>query len=207
MSVQAVSGGVTTTSSTAVPSTGAITMGKDDFLKILMAQLKNQDPLKPQDPSQFVTELSQLSSVESLKNIESALSELKSITSTSNTGQWVSAIGDYMQVSSASISAGDRVSLTPNGAYDAVTLTLKGTADGSIKTVTFNSGDTPAYTNDGATDYSIVGATAVKGGVSSACDFSVYRVIRGVQTGDAGTLLVAGDSATYSPSNVKLIFK
>jgi flagellar basal-body rod modification protein FlgD len=207
MTVQAINSGVATTSSTTAPSTGAITMGKDDFLKILMAQLKNQDPLKPQDPSQFVTELSQLSSVESLKNIETALAELKSATATSNTGQWVSAIGDYMQVSSTSISAGDRVSVTPSGAYDALTLTLKGRTDGSIKTVTFNSGDTPVYTNDGTTDYFIMGATAVKGGVSSACDFSVYRVIRGVQTSDAGTLLVAGDSATYSPSNIKLIFK
>jgi flagellar hook assembly protein FlgD len=207
MSVQAVSNSTTTMSSTTASSTGTIGMGKDDFLKILLAQLKNQDPLKPQDPSQFVTQLSQLSSVESLKNIEKVLSELKSATTTSNAGQWVSAIGGYMEVSSRSISPGDKVSLSPSGAYDALTLTLKSKIDGSIKTVTFNPSDTPVYTEDGAKDYVIMGATAVKGGVLSTCEFSVYRVIRGVQTGDTGALLVAGDSETYSPGDIKLIFK
>ena len=71
MSIQTVSSSATMTSSKPASSTSAISMGKDDFLKILLAQLKNQDPLKPQDPSEFVSELSQLSSVESLKNIES----------------------------------------------------------------------------------------------------------------------------------------
>ena len=112
-----------------------------------------------------------------------------------------------MQVNSTTISPGDRISLSPSGPYDSLTLSLKSKTDGSTKTTTFNPGDTPVYTEDGPTDYSIMGATAVKGGVLSVCDFSVYRVIRGVQAGDSGTLLVAGDSATYSPRDVKLIFK
>jgi flagellar basal-body rod modification protein FlgD len=39
-------------------------MGRDAFLKLLVAQLRNQDPLKPQDSSQFVAELAQFSSLE-----------------------------------------------------------------------------------------------------------------------------------------------
>jgi flagellar basal-body rod modification protein FlgD len=207
MSVQAVSNSATATSSTTTTSQSGTTMGKDDFLKILMAQLKNQDPLNPQDPGQFVSELSQLTSVESLKNIETALSTLNGTTATSNTGQWVSAIGDYMQVDSTSLATGDKVTLSPTGTYDSLTLTLKNKSDGTIKTVTFNSGDTPVYTDSDSTDYTIVGANTVQGKKSSACDYAVYRVIRGVQTGDSGTLLTAGDGTTYSPSSAKLIFK
>ena len=37
---------------------------KDTFLQLLVAQLKNQDPLKPQDGSAFVAQLAQFSSLE-----------------------------------------------------------------------------------------------------------------------------------------------
>jgi flagellar hook assembly protein FlgD len=207
MSVQGVNSTATTYSTATSSSAASMGMGKDDFLKILMAQLKNQDPLKPQDPAQFVGELAQLSSVESLKNIETALASLNTTTATSNVGQWVSAIGSYMEVSSKSLSEGDKIALSPKGSYDSLTLTLKSATDGSTKTVTYNPGDTAVYTNEEKTDYAIVGATAVSGGISTACDYTAYRVIRGVQSDSSGTLLVAGDSTTYAPSTVKMIFK
>ena len=37
---------------------------KDTFLQLLVAQLKNQDPLKPQDGSAFVAQLAQFSTLE-----------------------------------------------------------------------------------------------------------------------------------------------
>ena len=37
---------------------------KEVFLQLLVAQLKNQDPLKPQDGSEFVAQLAQFSSLE-----------------------------------------------------------------------------------------------------------------------------------------------
>ena len=39
-------------------------MGKTEFLKLLVAQIKNQDPLKPQDDTAFVAQLAQFSSLE-----------------------------------------------------------------------------------------------------------------------------------------------
>ena len=37
---------------------------KDTFLQLLIAQLQNQDPLKPKDGAEFVTQLSQFSNLE-----------------------------------------------------------------------------------------------------------------------------------------------
>ncbi|MEC5160617.1 flagellar hook capping FlgD N-terminal domain-containing protein [Janthinobacterium sp. CG_S6] len=41
----------------------------DMFTKLLVAQIRNQDPLAPSDPSQFVNQLSQLSQTEALQNL------------------------------------------------------------------------------------------------------------------------------------------
>lgn len=43
----------------------------DMFMTLLVAQIKNQDPLNPQDASQFVTQLSQLSQTSSLQSLVS----------------------------------------------------------------------------------------------------------------------------------------
>jgi len=48
---------------TAIGSTAQLAT-KDTFLKLLVAQLKHQDPLEPQDGSQFVAQLAQFSNLE-----------------------------------------------------------------------------------------------------------------------------------------------
>ncbi|HXF92854.1 MAG TPA: flagellar hook assembly protein FlgD [Nitrospiraceae bacterium] len=55
-----------TTSAAPSPSNalGARELGQDDFLKLLVTQLKNQDPLKPMDNTAFVAELAQFSQLE-----------------------------------------------------------------------------------------------------------------------------------------------
>jgi flagellar basal-body rod modification protein FlgD len=53
-------------------------MGKDDFLKMLLAQLKNQDPLKPVDGTDFASQLAQFTSIEQLTNMSTQLASLAS---------------------------------------------------------------------------------------------------------------------------------
>jgi flagellar basal-body rod modification protein FlgD len=51
-------------------------IGKDAFLKLLVEQLKNQDPLAPQDGAQFVAQLAQFNSLEQLISINDRLGKL-----------------------------------------------------------------------------------------------------------------------------------
>jgi len=54
------------------------TMGKDQFMTILIAQLKNQDPLAPMDNSQFTAQMAQFSSLEQLMNMSTQLTQMNS---------------------------------------------------------------------------------------------------------------------------------
>lgn len=58
-----------TSSSSSAASLTGMTMGKEDFLKLLTTQLRYQDPLSPSDPKDFVAQLAQFSSVEQLINL------------------------------------------------------------------------------------------------------------------------------------------
>ena len=44
-------------------------LGRDEFLKLLVAQLENQDPMNPQENGDFVAQLAQFSSLEEAKNL------------------------------------------------------------------------------------------------------------------------------------------
>jgi len=49
------------------------TLGKDDFLKLLVAKLTNQDPLDPIEDEAFVADLAQFSTLEQMQNINNSL--------------------------------------------------------------------------------------------------------------------------------------
>jgi len=52
---------------------GNSSMGKDEFLNLLVTQLSNQDPLNPMDNQQFASQLAQFSSLELLTNMRASL--------------------------------------------------------------------------------------------------------------------------------------
>lgn len=53
-------------------------MGKDDFLKLFLAQLKNQDPLQPRDSHELASQLAQFTSLEKLENIDQGIHQMSS---------------------------------------------------------------------------------------------------------------------------------
>ena len=69
---------VTQATTTAAPATSAVgtTLGKDDFLKLLVGQLKNQDPMNPSSDTDFIGQMAQFSQLEQTTNMATANAEL-----------------------------------------------------------------------------------------------------------------------------------
>jgi len=61
---------------TAAATSAPATVGYNDFLNLLIAQLKNQDPTSPADPTQFVAQLATFSQVEQQVQTNSKLSTM-----------------------------------------------------------------------------------------------------------------------------------
>lgn len=63
-------------SGNATKQTGNSNLGKDDFLKILITQLQNQDPMQPMQDKDFIAQMAQFSSLEQMTNVASGLAKL-----------------------------------------------------------------------------------------------------------------------------------
>jgi len=74
----------TQSSSSSTSSTSNTMLDKDSFLKLMMVELQHQDPLQPTDPTQYINELSQMTTLEQTTNM--AASEAKVAAEESNVG-------------------------------------------------------------------------------------------------------------------------
>lgn len=75
MAIQATQATTNQSNATAAASRKA-DVNKEDFLKLLISQLQNQDPLKPQDNQEFAQQLATFNSLEQLIGVNQKLSSL-----------------------------------------------------------------------------------------------------------------------------------
>lgn len=95
MAVDAI--GLAGSNENSVPRNASI--GQEDFLRILLTQLRFQDPLKPVDNQQFVAQLAQFSALEINRQQSEKVDTLLQITAS---GQAMSLIGRKVEVRGAS---------------------------------------------------------------------------------------------------------
>lgn len=124
------SGGAAATESSVLASKA--TLGKDDFLRILVTQLRNQDPLNPMEGTEFATQLAQFSSVEQLIQMGEAMTASTAATTelklTAQTTLGASMVGRDVILNGAKVTVADgspaRVAFDLDAPADEVTVRI-----------------------------------------------------------------------------------
>jgi flagellar basal-body rod modification protein FlgD len=184
-------------------------MGKDQFMKLLIAQLQNQDPTSPMDGSQMAAQLAQFSSLEQLQNINNTLTGQSSANGTllgaiqassaiATIGHTVTAIGNGLQVGGTNGATNVTVSLAAPAVSG--TLHIYNSAGNEVGTKTLNAmnGGQQTISLDGATDGLPAGnytySVDAKDAAGSAVTATTYTVgkIDGISTGANGLVLTSG---------------
>jgi len=115
-------------------------MNKDDFLKLFMTQLQNQDPLNPQDSTQFIAQLAQLTQVEQAYNTNSNLQNLLSAQNNASSLSAVSFIGKEVIATGSQTVIADGVQPVVNfrmsGDAEQVAITIKNSSGSTVRTLT-----------------------------------------------------------------------
>ena len=82
-------------------------MDKDAFLRLLVAQLQNQDPTQSQDPAQMVQQMTAFSQLEQLQNVSELLTGMQAQNVALFQSSATSLVGKYVRVQGAGVSLSD----------------------------------------------------------------------------------------------------
>src|SRR5690242_2400186 len=96
--VPASSGSTGSAAAASTSATGGQTLGKDQFLKLLLAELQNQDPSKPMDDSQTIAQMAQFSALEATQQLQQTIQQSNNVQSLF---QASALIGKYVQANQA----------------------------------------------------------------------------------------------------------
>ncbi|MFH2139337.1 MAG: flagellar hook assembly protein FlgD [Pseudomonadota bacterium] len=163
-SVNSSTSGISATSSLTASSTD-IGATQDRFLKLLVTQMKNQDPLNPMDNAQVTSQMAQLSTVTGIDKLNSTVQALSSSMLASQSLQAVSMIGHV------ALTDGDGMDLANGNAYggvelaqpaDKVTVQITNAAGAMVRTLHLGAQESGVvdFSWDGMTD---AGSTAADG--------------------------------------------
>lgn len=100
-------------------------LGQDDFLKLMVTQLRNQDPMKPMENGEFLGQIAQFSTVSGIQELQSSFAALSASMQSDQALQAAALVGRTALVASgsATLKAGEAVDGAvelPSGATDVV---------------------------------------------------------------------------------------
>ncbi len=87
-------------------------LGKDDFLKLLLTQLTNQDPTSPMEDTQFISQMAQFSSLEQMTNMNESFKKMVGVI---NSSQAASTLGKSVEIDIGDSTARGMVEATSFG--------------------------------------------------------------------------------------------
>ncbi len=197
-------------------SANAAAMGKDQFLTLLVAQLKNQDPTNPVDNSEFTSQMAQFSSLEQLMGINDSMGLMTNAVNSSNTAQAINLIGKEVTAQGQNVyvkgGKGAEISFDLADTASSAKVIIEDAQGNVVKTI--DKGSLPAGKNslkwdavtddgsvlpDGLYTYSVLASDA--GG--ELMDVSTYT--RGIATGvsyDGGVAYVTVGNQKYMLSEI-----
>jgi flagellar basal-body rod modification protein FlgD len=200
-------------------SAGSGSDSEQRFLKLLVTQLNNQDPLNPLDNAQLTSQLAQMSTVSGIEKLNSAFQAMLAQSGSSQVLQSASLIGRTVLVPGSQLalkkgadvpfaidmpqSAGSVKVTVTNAAGDAVRSFDLGSLPQGVKTLSWNGlSDTGASVADGSYTVNVV---ATSGDAKVAASALTYSSVTSVSQGASGVSLDLASGSKAALGNVRLI--
>jgi flagellar basal-body rod modification protein FlgD len=209
----------TSNSSSSTSSTDPSVGSQDYFLKLLVAQMNNQDPLNPMDSAQMTSQLAQLNTVQGIQKLSTQLDSLLGDVASSQSLQATSLVGKAVLVPGTALVLTDSQSVggvNLAGDVDSLKITISDSSGKAVKTVDLGK-QTAGLVNfvwDGSTDSGAVAAdgsytftAAGKSGTSTVvADTLSTGVVSSVTPNATGASIFVNGVGTVAMSQVKQIY-
>lgn len=191
---------------------------QDRFLKLLVTQMKNQDPLNPLDNAQVTSQMAQLSTVTGIDKLNATVQALSSSMLASQSLQAVSMIGHV------ALTDGNSMDLANGNAYggieltqpaDKVTVQIADASGALVRTLHLGAQDTGIvdFNWDGMTDsgsaaadgrYTFTAVSELSGKKSDAATLS-YGLVNSVAQSSSGVTVNIGNQGDFSLNAIRKI--
>ena len=101
------SNGASTPATDSTGSAASNSLRQQDFLRLMVAQVKNQDPMNPQTNGDFLAQLAQFSTNDSINNMQTSISQLATSLQSNQALQASALVGRKVLVNSSNLTLGD----------------------------------------------------------------------------------------------------
>ncbi len=103
MAISNISGYSSTEKSAAQVANKSSELGKNDFLELLVTQLRYQDPMSPMDDTQFISQMATFSSLEQMQNMNMAMTATQATSMIGKKVTWTEAGGQSLSGNVSSV--------------------------------------------------------------------------------------------------------